>query len=172
MFFECILMVRWLCFFFSAVAPSLSGIPICHSERKQRRGLPQEEFPWDARVHEKIQCPGNTRWHTWAQVRQSYTYRTVHIQYIMQTLNIRGSRRWSWYTAICPLIFSKLSNQSSRPFIIPWKWTFHIWKKKLHLWKRRECELCFQEKSVILHHKPACLHSDLTLLLTLPLLSS
>lgn len=55
-------------FFFLAAAPSLSGIQICYSERKQCRGLRQEEFPRDARVHEKIQCPGNARWHTSSQV--------------------------------------------------------------------------------------------------------
>lgn len=57
-------------FFFLAVTPSLSGVPICHGERNQRGGLPQEEFPWDAWVHEKIQRPGNARRHTSSQVRQ------------------------------------------------------------------------------------------------------
>lgn len=41
------------------VTSSLSGIPFCHRERKQLRGLRQEQFPRDARVHEEIQRPSN-----------------------------------------------------------------------------------------------------------------
>lgn len=50
-------------------APSLSGLPFWDGEGEQRRGLHEEEFPRDARLHETLQPTHNARGCAHAKVR-------------------------------------------------------------------------------------------------------